>query len=126
MPHTKKTKVPAASNSGTTNSTSTRSRQRKRHSAEASPNASDSEEPLQNGSPQIPGNVARKLIVFSIALLIVPILAYFITLKISGQTTPAAVTAAVTANLVLAGYVYAAWIEEDTGSIDDQPKRKAD
>ncbi|KAI9475195.1 hypothetical protein BX667DRAFT_515621 [Coemansia mojavensis] len=103
MPRTKK----AASKSAAANSTATRSRQRTRHTAEASSSASDSEQPLQNSSPQVPGNVARKLVAFSIALLILPILAYFITLHFvfSGRTTPAAVTAAVTANLVLAGYV---------------------
>ncbi|KAJ2161357.1 vacuolar ATPase assembly integral membrane protein vma21 [Coemansia sp. RSA 552] len=75
--------------------------------------ASDTEQ-LSN-APHIPGNVVTKLVVFSLLLLVLPILAYFVTLNLvfGGSTTPAAITAAVTANIVLAAYVYAAWIEED-------------
>ncbi|KAJ2128802.1 vacuolar ATPase assembly integral membrane protein vma21 [Coemansia sp. RSA 788] len=78
-------------------------------------------------SPQIPGNVIKKLVAFSVTLLIAPILTYFLSLNFvfAGSTTPAAITAAVTANIVLAAYVYAAWVEESDGN-SSHLKRKSD
>ncbi|KAJ2081604.1 vacuolar ATPase assembly integral membrane protein vma21 [Coemansia sp. RSA 988] len=77
-------------------------------------------------TPQIPGTVVGKLVAFSLLLLIMPILAYFLSLKLvfAGSTTPSAITAAVTANIVLAGYVFVAWMEDVDDDADALSKRK--
>ncbi|KAJ2435129.1 vacuolar ATPase assembly integral membrane protein vma21 [Coemansia sp. RSA 2424] len=64
--------------------------------------------------PQIPGNVIRKLLAFSFLLLVLPILAYFASLRylFVGSTASSAIVAVIVANCVLAAYVYAAWIED--------------
>ncbi|KAJ1890273.1 hypothetical protein LPJ66_007577 [Kickxella alabastrina] len=64
--------------------------------------------------PQIPGNVIRNLVVFSLLLLIVPILVYFASLRyvFVGATAASAIVAVVAANLVLGVFVYVAWNEE--------------
>ncbi|KAJ1735216.1 hypothetical protein LPJ72_001974 [Coemansia sp. Benny D160-2] len=63
--------------------------------------------------PHIPGFVVRKLVGFSLLLLIAPIFVYFASLKYAfvGSTAASAITAVVAANLVLASWVYAAWAE---------------
>ncbi|KAJ2767223.1 vacuolar ATPase assembly integral membrane protein vma21 [Coemansia nantahalensis] len=75
---------------------------------------------------QIPGSVVGKLVAFSLLLLVAPILVYFASLNLvfSGSTTPAAIAAAVTANIVLAAYVYAAWIEDQEGGGVPAQKQK--
>ncbi|KAJ2021549.1 vacuolar ATPase assembly integral membrane protein vma21 [Coemansia sp. S610] len=80
--------------------------------AEAS---SQEEEDVQPANtPQIPGNVIRKLLAFSLLLLVLPILAYFGSLKyvFVGSTASSAIVAVIVANFVLAAYVYAAWVED--------------
>ncbi|KAJ1835655.1 vacuolar ATPase assembly integral membrane protein vma21 [Coemansia sp. RSA 2711] len=112
-----------------------RRRSRKDPTSSDSPHASANAERPTSGSaaqtPQIPSNVLQKLVAFSVVLLIAPILAYFLALHyvFAGSTTPAAITAAVTANIVLAAYVYAAWTEEEPSSADASErsaKRKTD
>ncbi|KAJ2781542.1 vacuolar ATPase assembly integral membrane protein vma21 [Coemansia javaensis] len=89
--------------------------------ARAPPPDTDS---AQDALARIPGSVVGKLVAFSVLLLVVPLLAYFASLRLvfGGSTTPAAITAAVSANLVLAAYVYVAWTEESAGA----PKRKTE
>ncbi|KAJ2686511.1 vacuolar ATPase assembly integral membrane protein vma21 [Coemansia spiralis] len=82
-------------------------------SAEAS--SQEEEEDVQPANtPQIPGNVIRKLLAFSLLLLVLPILAYFGSLKylFVGSTASSAIVAVIVANFVLAAYVYAAWVED--------------
>ncbi|TIA84984.1 hypothetical protein E3P99_04098 [Wallemia hederae] len=64
-----------------------------------------------------------KLVAFSLALVLLPIAIYFISLDgvYSGNSTYAAITAAVTANVVLISYVAMAIYEDD-----ETVKHKAD
>ncbi|KAI8324075.1 vacuolar ATPase assembly integral membrane protein VMA21, partial [Martensiomyces pterosporus] len=74
--------------------------------------------------PRIPANVVRKLVAFSVLLLIAPILVYFFSLKyvFVGSTAPSAIAAVIAANMVLAGYVYAAWVEDSESNSQEKPK----
>lgn len=76
----------------------------------------------QRASPQIPGNVIRKLLIFSMLLLTVPLAVYFGSIKyvFVGSTASSAIAAAISANLVLAMYVYVAWIEDIDANNDKQ------
>ena len=61
--------------------------------------------------------VITKLLLFSAAMVVLPISAYFLSLEyiFSGyKTTYAAITAAITANLVAVAYVTVAFFEDDT------------
>ena len=64
-----------------------------------------------------------KLVAFSLALVLLPIAIYFVSLDsvYSGNSTYAAITAAVTANVVLISYVAMAIYEDD-----ETVKHKAD
>ncbi|KAI9505027.1 hypothetical protein BX070DRAFT_221337 [Coemansia spiralis] len=75
-----------------------------------------------NRTPSIPNNVVRKLAIFSLLLLIAPISVYFVSLKcvFVGSTAASAITAVVAANVVLAAWVYAAWIEDDSGQQEQE------
>ncbi|KAJ1998675.1 hypothetical protein H4R26_005371 [Coemansia thaxteri] len=66
------------------------------------------------GASNIPGHVIQKLFLFSALLLVVPILAYYVSLKhvFVGSAASSAIVAVIVANLVLAAYVYVAWIED--------------
>ncbi|KAJ2376666.1 hypothetical protein IW150_001841 [Coemansia sp. RSA 2607] len=83
----------------------------------------DEEQAQSTGSstPNIPSNVVGKLAVFSLLLLIAPIITYFISLKyvFVGATATSAIAAVIVANIVLAAFVYAAWTEE----LEDVPKQ---
>ncbi|EOR03602.1 hypothetical protein E3P92_02194 [Wallemia ichthyophaga] len=58
-----------------------------------------------------------KLIAFSLALVLLPISVYFVSLNriFTGNSTYAAITAAITANVVLISYVAMAILEDDSG-----------
>ncbi|KAJ5475539.1 Vacuolar ATPase assembly integral membrane protein vma21 [Penicillium diatomitis] len=84
-------------------------------------------------TPAVPADVIYKLLAFTAAMAIGPIGVYFLTvnsvfggsystdclspetshqLKSIGNSTYAGITAAVVANLVLFGYIYVAWLED--------------
>ncbi|KAJ2062918.1 hypothetical protein GGI17_002084 [Coemansia sp. S146] len=85
-----------------------------RDSTESSSDDEQSEDKQTASAPQIPGNVIRKLLAFSLLLLVLPILAYFGSLKyiFVGSPASSAIVAVIVANFVLGAYVYAAWIED--------------
>ncbi|KAJ2614167.1 vacuolar ATPase assembly integral membrane protein vma21 [Coemansia sp. RSA 1365] len=122
-----KTRTEPKANNTVKDSPNTTRRQRKRVDINTENNAA---QPVKHAeaesAPQIPGNVVGKLVAFSLLLLIMPILAYFLSLKLvfAGSTTPSAITAAVTANVVLAGYVYVAWVEDVDEGSENVQKRK--
>ncbi|KAJ1952602.1 vacuolar ATPase assembly integral membrane protein vma21, partial [Linderina pennispora] len=87
----------------------------------------DGDDGLAVGTPRVPSHVVRKLVVFSLLLLIMPIMVYFMTLKyvFAGKTAASAIAAVVAANLVLAAFVYAAWVEElEDREQDSKAKRQ--
>ncbi|KAI4728488.1 hypothetical protein E4T49_03786 [Aureobasidium sp. EXF-10728] len=67
-------------------------------------------------TPAVPQHVIVKLLLFSFAMIILPISSYFLTLNTlySGNSTFAGATAAIIANVVLIGYVIVA-MREDAG-----------
>ncbi|KAJ2402326.1 hypothetical protein GGI23_000791 [Coemansia sp. RSA 2559] len=79
--------------------------------------ASEEEDAFTGKTPHIPGSVVCKLVVFSLLMLIAPILAYFASLKyvFVGSTAASAITAVVVANMVVVAWVYTAWSEEKEG-----------
>ncbi|KAJ1644254.1 hypothetical protein LPJ64_004057 [Coemansia asiatica] len=74
--------------------------------------------------PNVPSDVVRKLVSFSLLLLVAPILSYFVSLKyiFVGATASSAIVAVIAANLVLAAFVYSAWNEE-LDPKPDQPQK---
>ncbi|KAI4760632.1 hypothetical protein E4T52_07412 [Aureobasidium sp. EXF-3400] len=67
-------------------------------------------------TPAVPQHVIVKLLLFTFAMIILPISSYFLTLNTlySGNSTFAGATAAIIANIVLIGYVIVA-MREDAG-----------
>jgi len=67
-------------------------------------------------TPAVPQHVIVKLLLFTFAMLVLPISSYFLTLNTlySGNSTFAGATAAIIANVVLIGYVIVA-MREDAG-----------
>ncbi|KAG9529727.1 hypothetical protein KCU93_g3222, partial [Aureobasidium melanogenum] len=67
-------------------------------------------------TPAVPQHVIVKLLLFSFAMIVLPISSYFLTLNnlYSGNSTYAGATAAIIANFVLIGYVIVA-MREDAG-----------
>ncbi|TKY85658.1 hypothetical protein EX895_005198 [Sporisorium graminicola] len=70
--------------------------------------------------------VYYKLAFFSVALFAAPISAYYFAKDryLSGNATYAGGLAALVANLVLAAYVVAAFLEDDSDAAPPQPPRK--
>ncbi|KAJ1800261.1 hypothetical protein LPJ59_001229 [Coemansia sp. RSA 2399] len=83
----------------------------------ATATALEEEDADERKTPHIPGSVVRKLVIFSLLLLIAPILVYFTSLKyvFVGSTAASAITAVVAANMVLVAWVYTAWSEDEEG-----------
>ncbi|EAW21701.1 vacuolar ATPase assembly integral membrane protein VMA21 [Aspergillus fischeri NRRL 181] len=69
-------------------------------------------------TPAVPADVIYKLLGFTAAMVVGPIGMYFITVNSGASSTVAGITAAITANLVLFGYIYVAWL-------DDREEREA-
>ncbi|KAI1002329.1 hypothetical protein K3495_g5873 [Podosphaera aphanis] len=71
---------------------------------------------LNQTAPAVPAHVIVKLLGFTVAMIAGPISCYFLSLNkiFAGNSTYAGATAAITANLVLIGYVMVA-IWEDQG-----------
>ncbi|KAJ3283427.1 vacuolar ATPase assembly integral membrane protein vma21 [Borealophlyctis nickersoniae] len=67
------------------------------------------------GGPFIPGYVIAKLVFFSFLLFVLPLSSYYYTLNnvFHGNTNYSAITAVIVANLVVIGYVIAAFTESD-------------
>lgn len=70
-----------------------------------------------NVGPQISTSVLSKLLFFSAAMVVLPLSAYYLSLEYlfeGYKTSYAAITAAITANVVVIGYVITAFLEDDT------------
>lgn len=68
-----------------------------------------------------------KLLFFSGAMLVLPLSAYYLSLEYLFQgykTNYAAITAAITANLVVVAYVIVAFLEDDSQTIDSKTEKK--
>ncbi|OAD70023.1 hypothetical protein PHYBLDRAFT_94991, partial [Phycomyces blakesleeanus NRRL 1555(-)] len=67
-----------------------------------------------NGRPSVSAVVMTKLIGFSLAMFILPIMTFYTTVDriFGGNTTYAAGSAAVVANVVLIGYIIVAFMED--------------
>nr|XP_018266713.1 uncharacterized protein I303_00688 [Kwoniella dejecticola CBS 10117]OBR88871.1 hypothetical protein I303_00688 [Kwoniella dejecticola CBS 10117] len=60
--------------------------------------------------------VLYKLIIFAVAMAVVPIGTYYFVLSYTkGNTIASAIAAIITANLVLVGYIIVAWLEDSQG-----------
>ncbi|KAI8801303.1 hypothetical protein BJ742DRAFT_779529 [Cladochytrium replicatum] len=85
--------------------------------------------PQVQGEP-IPGFVIFKILTFSVLLVVVPIGSYFYTVDrwFGGNQTYSALLAAVLANVVVAGYVVAAFLETDEKEATSSkiPQKKED
>lgn len=81
-----------------------------------SPSQSSTPTAPSNTSPAVPGRIIAKLLLFTALMISAPLGVYFSSLNMvfSGNSTWAGVSAAVTANLVLAAYIVAA-VWEDQG-----------
>ncbi|KAF7717521.1 Uncharacterized protein PECH_002243 [Penicillium ucsense] len=78
-------------------------------------------------TPAVPADVIYKLLAFTAAMAIGPIGVYFLTVNsvFGGNSTYAGITAAVVANLVLFGYIYVAWLEDQGDrQVAEQAKSK--
>ncbi|KAJ9315260.1 hypothetical protein DTO271D3_4427 [Paecilomyces variotii] len=67
-------------------------------------------------SPAVPADVIYKLLGFTAAMIVAPIGIYFLTVEsiFRGNSTWAAISAAVTANIILVAYIVVAW-KDDQG-----------
>lgn len=74
---------------------------------------------------RIPPNVLLKLILFTVLMFTLPFITYFYTLDhlFTGNTTYAALAAALTANLIVVAYVIVAIIEDkDDDNVESRKK----
>jgi len=79
-----------------------------------------------NISPAVPAHVIYKLLGFTLAMIVCPIGSYFLTLNMlfGGNSTYAGALAAITANVVLIGYVIVAFREDQSDAIEAAEKEK--
>ncbi|QSZ35352.1 hypothetical protein DSL72_008222 [Monilinia vaccinii-corymbosi] len=77
-----------------------------------------------NIAPAVPAHVIFKLLGFTLAMIVVPIGSYFLTLNsiFRGNSTFAGATAAIMANVVLVGYVIVAMKEDQSEAIEAAAK----
>lgn len=79
-----------------------------------------------NISPAVPAAVIFKLLGFTLAMIIAPIGAYFLTLNtiFQGRSTWAGATAAFVANMVLIAYVIVAMREDESEKLAAEEKAR--
>ncbi|KAI0007481.1 VMA21-like domain-containing protein [Xylariaceae sp. FL0662B] len=77
-----------------------------------------------NTSPAVPMDVILKLLAFTLAMVVVPIGSYFLTVNtiFKGNSTYAGGLAAIMANVVLVGYVIVAMSEDQTEQLEAKRK----
>ncbi|KAJ8069624.1 hypothetical protein OCU04_000061 [Sclerotinia nivalis] len=73
-----------------------------------------------NIAPAVPAHIIYKLLGFTLAMVIIPISSYFLTLNsiFRGNSTFAGATAAIMANVVLVGYVIVAMKEDQSEALE--------
>ncbi|KAM7207646.1 hypothetical protein V8F20_001913 [Naviculisporaceae sp. PSN 640] len=84
-----------------------------------------------NITPAVPTSVIMKLLAFTLAMIVVPIGSYFLTVDnlFKGNSTYAGALAAIMANMVLIGYIIVAMAEDQSdtlGPAKDGGERKKD
>ncbi|KAH8602531.1 vacuolar ATPase assembly integral membrane protein [Bisporella sp. PMI_857] len=79
-------------------------------------------------TPAVPAHVIYKLLGFTLAMAVVPITSYFLTLNsiFGGNSTWAGATAALMANVVLIGYIIVAMKEDDSEPTKAAEKSRKD
>ncbi|KAI1824474.1 hypothetical protein F4861DRAFT_505752 [Xylaria intraflava] len=77
-------------------------------------------------APAVPTHVIVKLLVFTLAMIVIPIGSYFLSVNtvFSGNSTYAGALAAILANLVLVGYVVVAMNEDQTDQQEAEQQKK--
>ncbi|PSS23106.1 hypothetical protein M430DRAFT_135670 [Amorphotheca resinae ATCC 22711] len=77
-------------------------------------------------SPAVPAHVIYKLLGFTLAMVVCPLGAYFLTLDLlfRGNSTFAGATAAIVANVVLIGYIVVAFKEDQSEARERKEKKK--
>ncbi|KAM3562292.1 hypothetical protein MY1884_001890 [Beauveria asiatica] len=85
----------------------------------------DTEDEKSNISPAVPQHVIVKLLGFTLAMIVVPIGSYFLTVHtiFQGNSSWAGGFAALLANVVLLGYVIVAMNEDDTENVKAKAKK---
>ncbi|KAI9795381.1 MAG: vacuolar ATPase assembly integral membrane protein vma21 [Candelina submexicana] len=89
---------------------------------DSSPSASK----ISNISPVVSHSVIVKLLAFTLAMMIGPLAAYYLTLRtiFKGNSVWAGATAAITANVVLIAYVVVAFYEDQSESLAAEEEDK--
>ncbi|KAK8203625.1 VMA21-like domain-containing protein [Phyllosticta capitalensis] len=77
-------------------------------------------------APAVPASVIMKLLGFTLAMIVLPIGSYFLTVNtiFRGNSTLAGGLAAVMANVVLIGYVIVAFKEDQSERLEAEKKSK--
>jgi len=77
-------------------------------------------------APAVPAHVIIKLLLFTFAMIVGPIGIYFLSLNtvFGGNSTYAGATAAITANVVLVGYIIVAMKEDQSEAIEAAEEAK--
>ncbi|KAI0160264.1 VMA21-like domain-containing protein [Xylariaceae sp. FL1272] len=78
-------------------------------------------------APAVPLDVILKLLAFTLAMVVIPIGSYFLTVNtlFRGHSTYAGILAAILANVVLVGYVIVAYNEDQSDQLEAEKKKKA-
>ncbi|OCT48816.1 Vacuolar ATPase assembly integral membrane protein vma-21 [Cladophialophora carrionii] len=81
---------------------------------------------LSDTAPAVPASVVYKLLGFTVAMIIVPIGSYFLSLNtvFAGNATYSGAFAAIMANVVLFAYIIVAMREDQTDKIEAEEKWK--
>ncbi|KAH6646347.1 vacuolar ATPase assembly integral membrane protein VMA21 [Truncatella angustata] len=79
-----------------------------------------------NISPAVPAHVILKLLAFTLAMIVVPIGSYYVTVNTlfrgTCNSTYAGALAAIMANVVLIGYVIVAYTEDQSDQLEEEKK----
>ncbi|KAK5630005.1 hypothetical protein RRF57_005720 [Xylaria bambusicola] len=77
-------------------------------------------------APAVPMDVIIKLLAFTLAMIVIPIGSYFLTVNtiFRGNSTYAGALAAILANVVLVGYVVVAMNEDQSDILEAEKKQK--
>ncbi|KAI8635394.1 hypothetical protein F5Y19DRAFT_10439 [Xylariaceae sp. FL1651] len=92
----------------------------------SSPGGSGSGSQQSSTTPAVPTNVIMKLLAFTLAMVVIPIGSYFMTVNtiFGGNATYAGALAAILANVVLVGYVVVAMNEDQSDQLEAEKKRR--
>ncbi|KAI0447323.1 hypothetical protein F4803DRAFT_546221 [Xylaria telfairii] len=77
-------------------------------------------------APAVPMDVIIKLLAFTLAMVVIPIGSYFLSVNtvFGGNSTYAGALAAILANVVLVGYVVVAMNEDQSDQLEAEKKKK--